>query len=293
MMMLINQYAIYRVDLNKKGSQLKHMPYQEVRSKKLPIRVDSYKQIHLDKMGPTDTAMSIFNRTRVFTEVSDVLVIYKEGELSCYYVDEEHPWRITGFIQLNPTGAVISMDTKDYEVAGKKGKWRAADTLIIDGKQYYLLEHQEYGSRVPTVILDSYGKMIAESDRGFSEEVKKKILQQDTQIQKNQVIKQKQDLVKSQERMKFYFMQKKNLEHERNCESGTEANYNMIDGCVNNLKEDEVSSASHRGQEEKKQKKKTSVLKKLREKQIAIAKKCGRPVPKYLEQQIGQERIRK
>ena len=140
-MMLINQYAIYRVDLNKKGSQLKHMPYQEVRIKKLPIRVDFYKQIHLDKLGPTDTAMSIFNRTRVFTEVSDVLVIYKEGELSCYYVDEERPWRITGFIQLNPTGAVISMDTKDYEVVGKKGKWRAVDTLIIDGKQYYLLEH--------------------------------------------------------------------------------------------------------------------------------------------------------
>lgn len=75
------------------------------------------------------------------------------------------------------------MDTKYYEVAGKFGKWRAADTLIIDRKQYYLLEHQEYGSRVPTVILDSYGKMIAESDSGFSEEAKKK-----------------------------------NLEHERNCE---------------------------------------------------------------------------
>ena len=49
--MLINQYAIYRVDLNKKGSQLKHMPYQEVRIKKLPIRVDSYKQIHFVQMN--------------------------------------------------------------------------------------------------------------------------------------------------------------------------------------------------------------------------------------------------
>ena len=35
------------------------------------------------------------------------------------------------------------------------------------------------------------------------------------------------------------------------------------------------------------------ILKKLREKQVAIAKKSGRPVPKYLEQQIGQERARK
>lgn len=185
--MLINQYAIYRVDLNKK-SQLKHMPYQEVRIKKLPIRVDSYKRIHLDKMDPADNVMSIYKRTRVYTEVSDVLVIYKGGELSCYYVDEERPWRITGFIQLNSTGAVISMDTKDYEVAGKSGKWRTADTLIIDGKQYYLLEYQDHGSHVPTVILDSYGKMIAESDKGFSEEVKKKKLQQKTKIQTDELI---------------------------------------------------------------------------------------------------------
>lgn len=57
----------------------------------------------------------------------------------------------------------------------------------------------------------------------------------------------------------------------------------MVDGCVNNLKESEVSSAAHRGQAEKKPKKRTLVIKKLHEKQVAIAMRTEKPVPKYLK----------
>lgn len=92
---------------------LKQMPYQEVRAKKMPIRIEYYKQIHLDKMDKEETVMGIWKKTKVFTEVSDVFVMNKSRELSCYYIDEEHPYRITGFIQLNPTGSIIIMDTKD------------------------------------------------------------------------------------------------------------------------------------------------------------------------------------
>lgn len=42
-----------------------------------------------------------------------------------------------------------------------------------------------------------------------------------------------------------------------------------------------------------KPKKRQSVIKRLREKQIAIAIKSGKPVPMYLEQQRGDERSRK
>ena len=81
--------------------------------------------------------------------------------------------------------------------------------------------------------------------------------------------------------------------HERNCEPGTEKSYDSVDGCVNNLKDSEISSADHRGQTTKKPKKRTSVIKKLHDKQIAIAKKSGKPVPRYLEHQVGKERVRK
>ena len=73
-------------------------------------------------------------------------------------------------------------------------------------------------------------------------------------------------------------------------ESGTEANYDMVDGQVNNQKkavEKAQKPTSNRP------KKRTSVIRKLHEKQIAIAKRSGKPVPRYLEQQMVQERSRK
>lgn len=52
----------------------------------------------------------------------------------------------------------------------------------------------------------------------------------------------------------------------------------MIDGQANNLRK-------------KKTKKKRSVIKRLREKQIAIAVKYGKPVPRYLEQEMERRRM--
>ena len=117
--MLVNQFAIYRVDINKKGRLLRHKPYHEVRAAKIPIKIEDYKQIHQEPMKKTETAMDVWKKTKVLTEVSDVIVVNKESELSCYYIDEEHLRRISGFIQLNPTGSVINMDTKNYEISGK------------------------------------------------------------------------------------------------------------------------------------------------------------------------------
>ena len=65
--------------------------------------------------------------------------------------------------------------------------------------------------------------------------------------------------------------------YERSRESGTEANYDMVDGMVNN-------------QRERKPKKRRSVIKRLREKQIAIAVKSGKPIPKYLEPEMERHK---
>ena len=40
-------------------------------------------------------------------------------------------------------------------------------------------------------------------------------------------------------------------------------------------------------------KKRTSVIRKLREKQIAIARRAGKPIPKFLEQQVEREKSRR
>lgn len=70
----------------------------------------------------------------------------------------------------------------------------------------------------------------------------------------------------------------------------------MVDGQVNNLKSAEGKREERKPAQKpyqsskKKPKKRESVIKRLREKQMAIALKHGKPVPKYLEKQIGRRK---
>ena len=70
----------------------------------------------------------------------------------------------------------------------------------------------------------------------------------------------------------------------------------MVDGQVNNLKYAEEKRVERKPAQrpeqssKKKPKKRESVIKRLREKQMAIALKHGKPVPKYLEKQIGRRK---
>ena len=64
------------------------------------------------------------------------------------------------------------METENYQIDGKKGNWIATDTIIIDGKQFYLMEHQVYRDQAQGVILDAYGKMVVEECKKFDEKTK-------------------------------------------------------------------------------------------------------------------------
>lgn len=187
---------------------------------------------------------------------------------------------------MNSTGSVITMDTEDYKIDGYSGNWKVTDNIIIDGKQFYLLEHQEFREQAARIILDSYGKFVTETgSRGFDEAAKKKI--REYSHPKEQPTKRMKQLQIKLELYQKYFQ---NGMYERSHESGTEANYDMVDGQVNNQKKDAEIKQNPAA---KRPKKRTSVIKKLHEKQIAIAKRSGKPVPRYLEQQMAQERSRK
>lgn len=170
-------------------------------------------------------------------------------------------------------------DTVNYQIEGKKGKWKSLDSVIIDGKEFYLMEHQEYGNQAQKIILDAYGKMIVEECEMFDANAKRKIREYIWQHNpKNQLRQFKRQGKKRLENYQKYY---ENGMYERSKESGTEANYNTVDGIVNNQKQEQSNS---------KTKKRKSVITRLREKQIAIAKKSGKPVPKYLEQEMERKR---
>lgn len=76
-------------------------------------------------------------------------------------------------------------------------------------------------------------------------------------------------------------------------EIGLEVNYDGIDGCVNHQKEPPGKALPEKKEKGSHPKKRTSVIRKLRVKQIAIAKRAGKPMPKFLEQQVEREKSRR
>lgn len=287
--MKLNQFAVYRVDQNTEGKVLWHLPYQEASRQEVPIRVEYYRKISIQAMQEDEKVAEIWKRIKSECEISDVLVLNRNGEISCYYLDEAYPQYLAGFIRLNTSGALVTLDTKDYQIEGKKGNWTAADTVIIDGKQFYLMEHQEYGNQARGVILDAYGKTVVdECKQGFDEETKQKIHEYIQQhVPQNPVHQlRRQNTLRLEHYQKFY----ENGTFERSRESGTEANYDMVDGLVNNQKKQENAKEAARIDYNVKPKKRRSVIKRLREKQIAIAVKSGKPIPKYLDQEMERRR---
>lgn len=293
--MKLNQFAVYRVNQQTEGKILWHLPYQEAIHQNVPITVENYRLISIHEIQENEKVADIWKRMKKQCEVSDVLVLNQDGEISCYYVDENYPQYLAGFIRINASGALITMETENYQIDGKKGKWIATDTIIIDGKQFYLMEHQVYRNQAQGVILDAYGKMVVEECKKFDEKIKQKIhdyIQQ--QVPLNPVEQLKHDgKIRLEHYQKFY----QNGTYEQNRESGTEANYDTVDGLVNNQKKNpektfdvRSNKQTSRNEQDNKPKKRRYVIKRLHQKQIAIARRSGKPIPKYLNQEMERKR---
>ncbi len=284
---MYDQYAIYRVNLLTEGKALWQKSFEQVRKEHLSIRIDLYRQIHMSISEKNESAVEIWRKTRNITEVSDVIVLNRSGEISCYYVNEDAPRRITGFIRLNPSGTLVTLDTRDYKIEGYEGNWMAADDMIIDGRQFFLMEHQEFHRQAAMIVLDSYGrKVVEECKEGFNQEVKEKIYaflqSQEKKRYPNKELKQ---------RLEFWQKFFENGHYERSWESGMEVNYDAIDGCVNHQKDDPGKALREPKDQPARPRKRTSVIRKLHQKQIAIAKRSGKPIPRYLEQQMVREKV--
>lgn len=203
-------------------------------------------------------------------KISDILVINQNGEVSTYYTDADGPHKIFGFFNLVSDGAVIAADTKDYQIEGYEGSWMVTDFLIMDGKQFYLMEHQRFHDQANKVILDSYGKLVTETGKaGFDEIAKQKIRDYGKEKKNQEPVKEDH-----QERIEHYqkmILQKKDA---------------RISGGMSINEQDQKSSES----ELEIPGKKKSIVGRLRRHQAEIAAKEGKPVSKYLEMQLAREK---
>ena len=66
---------------------------------------------------------------------------------------------IVRFFRNGSSSALIAFETTDFHIEGKEGSWLAFDSIIIDGKAFFLMEHTTYGSDAAWVVLDKDGKL--------------------------------------------------------------------------------------------------------------------------------------
>lgn len=284
----INQFAVYQLKNIPENREIRFRPYKALLEKGIQIQCKDYEQVYLGRMQPADTPESIrkqFDKKLPLTfkghsiSVSDVLVLNKEGDVTSYYIEKTGFTVISEFIRNGSSGAIVSFDTTDFHIKGKEGSWLAFDSIIIDGKEFFLMEHEKYGKEVAWAVVDEDGNLIVDNVyQGFDQTVLQQIkdylnpplfekepVKQETTIGQTVIPSEANvPFVRNQEHTTLENWQKymANGEYLRAIESGEEQNYSFIDGNKNNCKK-------KNGRE--------SVLKKLHRKQAEIAKRSGKP----------------
>jgi hypothetical protein len=199
--------------------------------------------------------------------------------VTSYYVEKDGFTVIAGFIRISSSSTLVSLDTTDFHIEGKEGKWLAFDSIIIDGRQFFLMEHEIYGKEVAWVVLDEEGKLIVDDAyQGFDQVVVQQIkdylkppqLTAEPEIQKhstlNRHIQMPSGNTMDKPSLENWQKYMENGEYLRSSELDEEQNYNMIDGRRNNMPPKGKNGRA-------------SVLAKLRRKQAEIAKRSGKPAP--------------
>lgn len=271
--MEISQFAIYQLKNIPENRNIRFRPYEELQKNNIQVRYGNYEQKYLGRMLPADTPDSIRERFRKQTprrfaghsiSVSDVLVLNCVGEVTAYYVEKEGFTVIAGFIRNGSSGALVFYDTTDFHIEGKRGSWLAYDSIIIDGREFFLMEHQTYGKEAANVVLDEDGKVVVDQVyNGFDETVKKQIREYlNPTPSVPELEKQKKPPMENWQ--KAY----ENGEYLRSAEITEEQNYNMIDGRMNNTPPKPRKIGNR-----------ISVLDRLHLKQAEIEKRNGRSAP--------------
>ena len=108
---------------------------------------------------------------------SDVMILNDNGITTVYYVNKDAFIEISDFMKVaSSENGGLTKDTVGYEIEGKDGSWEVIDYLLVEGKNYFLMEHEQYGKDVAYVVLNQDGKVIVDSTyNGFDDAVKQKI----------------------------------------------------------------------------------------------------------------------
>lgn len=330
--MVQDQFSIYQVKAGREYRPYRFHAYTYMLQHGLAITEDHYDLVYTSRLYLGDDPDTIRNRINEkrpkrfhghSVSTGDVIAINQAGVTQCYYLEQVGFIRLPGFIKPSSqssesdsqkaTGAagsggderIITLGTTDYLLKDRKGLWLAEDMILVDGRPFFLLQHQDFGNDAAFAVVDEFGNQAAhDSYDGFTDDVVRQ-LRQFLQKEKEQEEQLKagpgrQDWTNDtfsaipppriEELFHSSYAQQgepspplenwqksyQNGEYIRSAESGEEANYNMIDGLHNNRRK------------RKRGKKRRSVLKRLHEKQLEVARR-EKKLPQQELPQIMQE----
>ena len=144
--------------------------------------------------------------------VSDVIVTSIGGKMQSYYVNPKELIKFNGFFTKLSNGEYLLLNEQGYQVEGQKGTWTVTDEKTIDEQRFVLMVNDQKPDLLPSIVVQSDGKFITSTASGFD----------------NATVRKVRELLHHEK-----FLENGTAERAR--ESGTEQNYNMIDGCVNNV----------------------------------------------------------
>ena len=163
-----NQFAVYQLKASRENREIRFLAYRELEKKGIEVRCENYDQAYLGMMQPGDTPAGIRLRLerklpRNFKGHSigtgDVIVMNQAGKVTSWYVEKEGFTEIRGFFSSGPSGGGISIETKH-----------------LDGREFFLLEHETYGAAAANIVVDEHGKLVVDQVfHGFDEAVKRQI----------------------------------------------------------------------------------------------------------------------
>lgn len=323
-----DHFSVYQMKADRQYRPYRFHAYAYILQHGLAITVDHYDLVYTSPLFPGDDPDIIRKRLnekrpKSFSghsvSTGDVIAINQAGVTQYYYLEQAGFIRLPEFIQPSAqssesdsrksTGTAgfdgdaraITLQTTDYLLKGRKGLWLAEDMLLVDGRPFFLLQHQDFGNDAAFAVVDEYGNQVAsDTYDGFTDGVIRQIrqylqnemeqkIQQETgpdrhdrtcdalpAIQAQRALEtihppnlQLSDFIPPLENWQKSYQ---NGEYLRSVESGEEANYNMVDGLHNNRRK------------RKKGKKRRSVLKRLHEKQMEVARR----EKKFPQQELPQ-----
>lgn len=110
----------------------------------------------------------------------------------------------------------------NYQIDGKTGTWLPYDSEVVEGVCFFMMRNEQRKDTVSPIVVDSKGVFVTDAPNGF-ENIRAVLAEYVHRAEKKQ-----QDMTEHEKCLT-------NGTYERARESGTEQNYDMIDGCVNNV----------------------------------------------------------